>query len=88
VNRAEEHPATIMGCTARPLFQHVPVYNYILSILLIIIGVGNKFVEQILEWVEDRGEQLTPEEREHRSTLVYAHAQHDFEEENLFWQRR
>ncbi len=39
VSRAEETPATIMGCTARPLLQHVPVYNYILSILHIIIGV-------------------------------------------------
>ena len=67
VSRAEETPATIMGCTARPLFQHVPVYNYILSALHIIIGVRNKLVEQILEWLEDKVEQLTPEEWEHRT---------------------
>jgi hypothetical protein len=68
-NRAEETPATIMGCMARPLFQHVPVYNYILSILHIIIVAGNKFVDQILERVEDRVEQLTAEEREHRNHI-------------------
>ncbi len=67
VSRAEETPATIMGCRAR-------LYNYILSILHIIIGVGNKFVDQILELVEERVEQLTAEEREYRYTLVYAQA--------------
>jgi hypothetical protein len=42
--------------TARPHFQHIPVSNYIITILQI-IGVGNKFVDQILEWVDDRVEQ-------------------------------
>jgi hypothetical protein len=72
-----------MGCTARPLFQHIPIYNYIISILHIIIRVGNKFVDQLYEWVEERVEQLTAEEREHRNTLVYAQAQHEIAEDNL-----
>jgi hypothetical protein len=83
VNNAVENPATIMGCTARPLFQHIPIYNYIISILHIIIGVGNKFVDQLYEWVEERVEQLTAEEREHRNTLVYAQARHEIAEDNL-----
>jgi len=40
-NNLEESPENIRGCTKDPLFDAVPVENYIVSVLHILIGVGN-----------------------------------------------
>jgi hypothetical protein len=36
-----EAPQNIKGCTEKPLIDAVPLENFILSILHIVIGVGN-----------------------------------------------
>jgi hypothetical protein len=40
----------------------VPIDKFILSILHIIIGVGNTVVDAFLEWIKERVEQLHPDE--------------------------
>jgi hypothetical protein len=44
-------------------------------VLNIVIGVGNTLVENILEWVEERIEQIYREERESRNSIIYAQVQ-------------
>jgi hypothetical protein len=53
----------------------VPIENFILSILHIIIGVGNAFVDAFLEWIEERVEQLHPDEISARNRCLYAQIQ-------------
>jgi hypothetical protein len=55
----KEEPCNIMGCTKVPLIDSVPIENYILSILHIIIGVGNSVLGVFYEWIEWRVEKLT-----------------------------
>jgi hypothetical protein len=61
-NNAVEQSGYIMGCTAKPLFDAIEISNYIICILHIVIGIGNKLVDCLLEWVEQRVEKLTDEE--------------------------
>jgi hypothetical protein len=61
-----------MGCTKVPLIDAVPIENYILSILHIIIGVGNSLLNVFHEWIEWRVEKLTQGEVTHRNTVAYA----------------
>jgi hypothetical protein len=76
-NSMPETPETIMGCTDKPLFDAVPVCNYILSILHIIIGIGNSLVGSVFEWIEERVEKMTAEEIEARNSVLFAEVQHD-----------
>jgi len=54
--------ANLKGCTQKPLFDAVPISNYIAPVLHLVIGIGNILVDSIFEWVEQRVEQLTEEE--------------------------
>ncbi len=69
-----EIPQNIKGCTEKPLIDSVPIANFILSILHIIIGVGNAFVDAFLEWIEERVEQLHPDEIAARNRCLLRYA--------------
>jgi hypothetical protein len=43
-----EWPQIIMGCTHSPMFDAVPVENFIISMLHIIIGIGNSLIDIFL----------------------------------------
>jgi hypothetical protein len=55
-------PDNLKGCTQKPLIDAVPISNYIVPVLHLLIGIGNVLVDSIFEWVEERVEQLTEEE--------------------------
>ena len=57
-----ETPANLKGCTQRPLIDSVPIENFILCILHIIIGMGNTLINSFLEWVKDRVEKVGAKE--------------------------
>jgi len=76
-NNLCEVPENIKGCTAKPLFDAVPVCNYILSILHIIIGIGNSLVDGLFEWVEERIEKLTDPEIQARNSVLFAEVQYE-----------
>jgi hypothetical protein len=65
---------TIKGCTEPPLFNAVPVENYIVPVLHLLIGVGNNLLESLLEWVSERVEKLTHREVVHRNAIIYLEA--------------
>jgi len=48
--------------TEKPLFDSVPIRNYIVPVLHLAIGIENILVDAIFEWVEQRIEQLSEEE--------------------------
>ncbi len=58
-----------------PLFDAVPINNYIVSVLHIIIGIGNSLVDVLFDWVEWRIEKLTPAEITVRNSMMYAEVQ-------------
>jgi hypothetical protein len=41
-----------MGCVKRPLIDAIPIDNFILSVLHIIIGIGNTLLDDFYEWIE------------------------------------
>ena len=57
-NEIPEEPQHIRGCTQLPLFDSVPIQNYIVPVLHILIGVGNAFVNVLYEFVDERIEKL------------------------------
>jgi hypothetical protein len=65
------------GVTERPLIDTVPMSNYILSILHIIIGMGNTFVNAFLEWIREWIGQLDVSQIHERNGLLYAITQHE-----------
>jgi hypothetical protein len=75
-NNLAEIPQNIRGCTENPLFDAVPVSNYVLSVLHIIIGIGNSLIDGLFEWVEERVEQLTVNEMEARNSVLFAEVHH------------
>jgi hypothetical protein len=68
----EEIPCNIKGCTEKPLFDTVPISNYVIPVLHIIIGIGNALVGSIFEWVEQRVEQLAEAEIISRNNILSA----------------
>jgi hypothetical protein len=74
-NGLAEKPDKIFGCTHSPLFDAVPIKNYIVSVLHIIIGIGNSLVDILFDWVEWRIEKLTPAEVTNRNSMMYAEVQ-------------
>jgi len=56
----------------RPLIDAVAVESFILSVLHILIGMGNVLIESYLEWIEERVEKLTLAEVEARNRIIYA----------------
>jgi len=74
-NGLAEKPETIFGCMHSPLFDAVPINNYIVSVLHIIIGIGNSLVDVLFDWVEWRIEKLTPAEVTVRNSMMYAEVQ-------------
>jgi len=75
-NNLAETPQNIRGCTAEPLIDCIPIENFILSILHIIIGIGNSLIECLFEWVEERIEVLPPNVVEARNRVLYATLKH------------
>mmetsp|Transcript_16263 Transcript_16263/g.23225 ORF Transcript_16263/g.23225 Transcript_16263/m.23225 type:complete len:96 (+) Transcript_16263:1717-2004(+) len=67
----------------RPLIDAVAVENFILSVLHILIGMGNVLIETYLEWIEERVEKLTLAEVEARNRIIYATIQLEQAEEVL-----
>jgi len=71
-NTLTEAPQNIKGCTAEPLIDCIPIENFVLSILHIIIGIWNSLVECLFEWVEERIEVLPPNVVKARNRVLYA----------------
>jgi len=67
----KEEPSNVMGCMKRPLIDAVPIKNFTLSVLHIIIGIGNTLIDGFFKWIEWRVEKLTEKEVVHRNTVVY-----------------
>ena len=63
-------PTNLNGCTEKPLFDAVPISNYIVPVLHLLVGIGNILVDSIFEWVEERVETLTPEEVVARNNIL------------------
>ncbi len=53
-----EEPENLRGCTKVPLFDSVPIKNYIVPVLHILIGVGNALVNAVFEFVDEQIERL------------------------------
>jgi len=53
-NGMTEIPEKIKGCMDKPLFNSVPICNFVIPILHIIIVIGNTLVDCIFEWIEER----------------------------------
>ena len=70
-------PDNLKGCTDKPLFNAVPICNFVIPVLHIIIGIGNTLVDCIFEWIEERIEKLTPAEIEVRNSFLFAKVQYD-----------
>jgi hypothetical protein len=70
-------PQDVRGVTMRPLFDAIPINNYVLSVLHIIIGIGNSLVDFMFEWIESRVEQLTNDEVAARNSVLYAMIKHE-----------
>jgi hypothetical protein len=69
-------PENIKGCTKIPLFDSVPVKNYIVPVLHLHIGVGNNLLDSLIEWIMERVEKLTPGEVVHQNAAIYAEARY------------
>ncbi len=72
----KQTPENVRGITERPLFDAVPVCNYLIPILHKIIGIGNDFVDTLLEFIEERVEVLSQKERESRNSVIFAEVKH------------
>ncbi len=62
-------PQNIMSCTHSPLLDAVPVENFRISMLHMIIGIGNSLIDIFFEWIEWRIEQLSEGELLHWNTM-------------------
>jgi hypothetical protein len=67
----------VRGVTMRPLFNAIPINNYVLSVLHIIIGIGNSLVDFMFECIESHVEQLTNDEVAARNSVLYAMIKHE-----------
>ncbi len=72
----KNQPQDIKGITMRPLFDAIPINNYVLSVLHIIIGIGNSLVDFLFEWIESRVEKLTNDEVAARNSVLCAMIKH------------
>jgi hypothetical protein len=72
-----ETPQNLKGVTNRPLINAIPVSNYILSILHIIIGMRNSLVDEFLEWIEERIEVLDMRQVQAQNTCMHATVLHE-----------
>jgi len=73
-------PATsenIKGCTDKLLFNSVPICNFAIPILHIIIGIGNSLVDCIFEWIEEHIKKLTPDQIQAWNSFLFAKVQYD-----------
>jgi hypothetical protein len=52
-NGMPEIPENIKGCKDKPLFNSVPICNFVIPILHIIIRIGNALVDCIFELIEE-----------------------------------
>jgi hypothetical protein len=70
-------PENIEGCTDKPLFNAIPICNFVIPILHVIIGIGNSLVDCIFEWIEEHIEKLTPDQIQARNSFLFAKVQYD-----------
>jgi hypothetical protein len=75
-------PENGKGCTDKPLFNAIPICNFVIPILHIIIGIGNSLVDCIFEWIEERIEKLTPDQIQAWNSFLFAKVQYDRLKEN------
>ena len=61
-NNVNLPPSTIKGCTDAPLLDAVPIEDYIIPILHILIGMGNRLIGSIFEWIKARVEKRSPQQ--------------------------
>ncbi len=80
---SNKEPSDIKGVTKRPLFDAVPIQNYIVSVLHIIIGMGDTMTDGIIEWLESRVEKLQKAEIEARNKIINATIQLEEDKKNL-----
>jgi hypothetical protein len=71
-NNLLEMPENIKGCTAIPLFDAVPIENFIVPVLHLLIGVGNALLESFLDGIEERVETITPPEIVMKNEVIFA----------------
>jgi len=81
-NGMPETSENIKGCTDKPLFNYVPICNFVIPILHIIIGIVNSLVDCIFEWIEERIEKLSPNQIQARNSFIFAKVQYDCLKEN------
>ncbi len=53
-----EEPEHLRGCPKLPLFDSVPIENYIVPVLHILIGVGSTLVNAVFEFADEHIERL------------------------------
>jgi hypothetical protein len=71
-NNLVQTAENIRGCTAAPLFDAVPVENFIVPVLHILIGIGNALIDSFLDWIEERVEVVTQPEIVMRNAVIFA----------------
>ena len=59
------------GSVKKLLFDSVPIENYIVALLHVEIGVGNKIVYTYFDWINERIEPITDDELELTNGLIY-----------------
>jgi hypothetical protein len=67
-----EDPEHLRGCTKMPLFDSVPIKNYIVPVLHILIGARNSLVNALFEFMDERIERLPEELIVARNNIITA----------------
>jgi hypothetical protein len=80
---SDKEPSDIKGVTKQPLFDAIPIQNYIVSVLHIIIGMRDTMTDGIIEWLESRVEKLQKAEIEARNRIIYATIQLEEDQKKL-----
>jgi len=70
-NNSSSSPGTVKGCTDTPLFDSVPLDDYVVPVLHILIGVGNRLLNSVFEWIKERIEKRSDQHKE-ISNLIHA----------------
>jgi hypothetical protein len=61
-NNVNLPPSTVKGCTEKPLLDAVPIEDYVIPILHILIGMGNRLIASVFEWIKARVEKWSPQQ--------------------------
>ena len=61
------------GVKEAPIWDFIPIKNIIPPVLHILLGIGNDLVNKLIEWLDTRIEQLSPEEYVARNMSLLTH---------------